>query len=162
MESRRWRSFTLCALVSLTAADIGCKPDQVIFRKANDLTVATFQIPGSDLEIALDRRCIHLFLAEYERTLILRKGGQELLRSAVAIDTGGYSRLGVYQVSQTVFYLDGFLDFDRYWLDISGLSVTQDIGAEVPAVARFVGAFDRDEKGWRFIPASETRRDQIR
>lgn len=126
-----------------------------IFGKASYSTEAVFRVPGSAVEIVLDRRCIHLFLAEYERTLIVRIGTGEMLRRPVAVDTGGYSRMNVYQVSPTDFFLQGELSFDRYLLETSAAALTDAVLKEKPVESRFVGAFDRDENGWRFIPAHE-------
>jgi hypothetical protein len=126
-----------------------------IYGKARFSTEAIFLVPGSKSEIALERRAIHLFLAEYERTLILRDNGQEVLRLAAAEDSGGYSRMNVYRVSDSVFYLRGEMSFDRYLLDTSRPSVTRESLGETPSAAQFIGAFDRDCKGWRFIPKYE-------
>ena len=154
MQSRRWKAFTLFALASLSAADLAYDPaHRVIFGKASFSTEATLYIPESKLELALDRRCIHLFLAEYERTLILRDEDGEVLRIAAAVDTGGNSRMDVYRISHSEFYLEGTLDFDRYLLDVSRPSVAREGAGKRPPNARLLGAFDRDEDGWRFIPS---------
>jgi hypothetical protein len=156
LQSRRWRTFTLCAFASLSAADIAYEPaHRSIFGKASYSSEATFRIPGSRLELVLDRRCIHLFLGEYERTLILRDEDSELLRHEVAVDTGGQGRMDVYQISSSIFYLQGTLSFDRYLLDIAAPSLTDHEAGNIPRDAKFLGAFDRDEKGWRFISAAE-------
>ena len=141
-------------LILLGLADIGFEPAyRLAFGKASYSTEAVFDIPGSTLELVLDRRCIHVFLAEYERTLVLRDEDGDLLRLAVAVDTGGYSRMRVYRVSASQFFLQGDLDFDRYLLDISKPSVGREIAAERPPDAQLIGSFDRDEEGWRFISA---------
>ena len=143
-----------CFFILLGLADIGFEPAyRLVFGKASYSTEAAFLIPGSTLELVLDRRCIHLFLAEYERTLVLRDEDGDLLRMAVAADTGGYSRMRVYRVSASQFFLQGDLDFDRYLLDISKPSVAREISAKRPPNAMFIGTFDRDEDGWRFIQA---------
>jgi hypothetical protein len=160
LQSRRWRTFTLSALASLSADDIAFEPAHRFFGKASRLTEAAFHIPGTKLELGLDRRCIHIFLAEYERTLVLRNAGRELLRQVIAVDTGGYTRMNVYRISSSVYYLQGLLGNDTYFLDIATPSVTGNAEWKRPVDAEFLGAFDRDEKGWRFIAASE--RPEIR
>ena len=150
---RRW--IIGCFFIVVGLADIGFEPAyRLVFGKASYSTEAAFLIPGSTLELVLDRRCIHLFLAEYERTLVLRDEDGDLLRLAVAVDTGGYSRMMVYRVSPSQFFLQGDLDFDRYLLDISKPSVAREISTERPLNAQLIGSFDRDEEGWRFISAN--------
>jgi len=126
---------------------------RLVFGKASYSTEAALRVPGSPLEIVLNRRCIHFFLAEYERTLVLRDDEGDVLRIAAAVDTGGYSRMRVYRISASEFFLQGDLDFDRYLLDISKPSVARAISTERPPHAQFMGSFDRDEEGWRFILA---------
>ena len=154
MRGRRDLLITGWLLILLGLADIGFEPAyRLVFGKASYSTEAAFPVPGSGLELVLERRCIHLFLAEYERTLVLRDEDGELLRLTVAVDTGGYSRMRVYRVSASQFFLQGDLDFDRYLLDISKPSVAREIYTERPPNAMFIGSFDRDEDGWRFIQA---------
>jgi hypothetical protein len=119
-------------------------------------TEAYYKIPGTSVEIILERRAIHLFLAEYERTLVVRIGKRESIRKKVAEDSGGYCRMNVYQISPTEYFLSGDLSFDRYFLDIAKATFS-DAGLEPnPTNAKFVGAFDSDEERvWRFIPVSE-------
>ena len=153
MPSRRWKAFTLFALASLSAADLAYDPGhQLIFGKDSFASEASLSIAESGLELVLDRRCIHLFLAEYERTLILRGEDGEVLRLAAAVDTGGYSRMDVYRISPSEFYLEGTLSFDRYFLDVSKPAIAREASGKAPHNARLIGAFDRDQEGWRFIP----------
>jgi hypothetical protein len=63
--------------------------------------------------------------------------------------------MNVYRVLDSVFYLQGAMEFDRYILDTSKPAVMREILSEKPAGAQFVGAFDYDEHGWRFIPLVE-------
>ncbi len=129
---------------------------RLIFGKASYSTEAVFSIPQTNTEIGLERRCIHLFLAEYERTIVLRVGGKEVLRGVAAEDSGGYSRMNVYQNSPTEYFLSGGISFDKYELDISRQKITRISLAEKPLTAQFIGAFDSEEKRkWRFIPAGE-------
>lgn len=141
-------------LILIGVADLGFESVyRLVFGKASYSTEAALRLPGSALEIVLDRRCIHLLLGEYERTLVLRGEEGDVLRMAAAVDTGGYSRMRVYRISASEFFLQGELDFDRYLLDISKPSVARAISAERPPGAQLIGSFDRDEEGWRFILA---------
>lgn len=126
------------------------------YRKASYLTEAIYKVPNSSIEIVLERRGIHLFLAEFERMLVVRVGTKELIRKEVAVDTGGYCRMNIYQIGPTKYFLAGELDFDKYFLDVSSAFLTNEDGpTEKPSDAMFLGSFDRDDRGWRFIPAHE-------
>lgn len=129
---------------------------RMIFGKASYATEAVFRVPRTNIEIILERRAIHLFLAEYERTLVLRVDEKEVLRKEVAADSGGYSRMNVYQISPAEYFLIGDMEFDRHVLDITRQKLNSIISAEKPSSAKFVGAFDIDEKrSWHFITVTE-------
>lgn len=129
---------------------------RLVWGRASYSTEAIYEIPDSSVEIVLDRRAIHFFLAEYERTLLVRVGGKEVVRKNVAVDTGGYSRMNIYVTSPAEYFLSGDLSFDRYFLDIAKVSFGEAGLNTKPLNAKFIGAFDRDEEiGWRFIPVSE-------
>lgn len=129
---------------------------RLILGNASYSSEAIYEVPGTSVEIVLERRAIHLFLAEYERVLVLRKGNEELFRKKAADDSGGYCRMNVYQTSATEYFLSGDLSFDRYFLN-TAKATFRDAGLEPkPTNAKFVGAFDSDEESeWRFIPVSE-------
>ena len=151
-QDKQWRIVIGSMLVLIGVMDLGFEPaHRLIFGKASYASEASLYVPESDLELILERRCIHLFLAEYERTLVVRKDDRDLLRLAVADDSGGLSRMTVYRISESNFYLRGDLSFDRYYLDVSTLSVRRERLGERPPPARLVGAFDRDEGEWKFI-----------
>jgi 5-enolpyruvylshikimate-3-phosphate synthase len=150
----------LLILVSIFAAgvlDIAYEGfHRLVLGRSSYSTEAFYSIPGTSVEIILERRAIHLFLAEYERTLVIQIGTKELIRKEVAVDTGGYSRMNVYQTSPTEYYLSGDLSFDRYFLDVAKVSFREAGLNTKPLSAKFIGAFDRDEEmGWRFISARE-------
>jgi len=76
----------------------------------------------------------------------------------VAADSGGYSRMNVYQISPSEYFLSGDISFDKYELDITRQKLNSIISTEKPSSTKFVGAFDVDEKrNWRFISAGERR-----
>ncbi len=128
---------------------------RLIFGRASYSTEAIYLVPQTDIEIILERRAAHLFLAEYERTLVLRVGGKAVLREKVSFDTGGYSRMNIYQISPTEYFLSGDIN-DKYTLDITQQKLTSILSTEKPSITKFIGAFDRDEKRkWRFITAIE-------
>ncbi|MBA3694766.1 MAG: hypothetical protein H0X15_04880 [Acidobacteria bacterium] len=143
--------------ILIGAIQVGCETSyRLIFGKASYSTKAIFQIPQTNVEIILERRAIHLFLAEYERTLILRVDGKEVLRQEGATDSGGYSRMNVYEISPTEYFLSGDISYDKHELDIMRLKINSVVLIEKPTSAKFIGAFDIDEKRiWRFITTDE-------
>ena len=146
----------LGSLVFASALLVGANSERRINSRIRTSGEAIFRVPASTSEIVLDRQGSHLFLAEYERTLIVRTDGEEVLSMKAADDSGGYSRMRLYQISPTEFYLEGFLSYDRYFLDISKPSARREVlSPSKPAGARFVGVFDKDEHGWRFTQANE-------
>lgn len=128
---------------------------RLFYGKSSFAVEAVFPINGTSSELILSRRAIHFFLAEYERTLILRDDGREIFRFTVAGDSGGFSRLNIYQTDRFKFYLAGDHSSDRYIVNTLCPAISRESLREKPTGAQFLGAFDRDELGWRFIPASE-------
>lgn len=143
--------------ISIAAIQAGYEISyRLIFGKASYSSEAAFQIPKTEAEIILERRAIHLFLAEYERTLILRAAEKEVLRQEVAVDSGGYSRMNLYEISPTEYFLSGDFSEDRYELNVARGEINKAVLENKSSTAKFIGAFDRDEKRvWRFISASE-------
>ena len=97
---------------------------------------------------------MHLFLAEYERVLVLERDGREVARHPMFPDTGGYSRTNAYDLGRSRTLL--LSAFDAYVLDYDRgeIQTVERNGAK--ADGTYVGAFDTDDGGhWRFIAASE-------
>jgi hypothetical protein len=63
--------------------------------------------------------------------------------------------MNVYKFSPSEYFLSGDLSYDRYVLDISAPSIKAATLDAKPTNSKFVGCFDRDEKGWRFSPEFE-------
>lgn len=126
------------------------------FGNAAFATEAVYQIPGTYEEIVLERRAAHLFLAEYNRELVFRIGDREFSRTAAAADSGGYSKMKVFQISPRFYFLCGELSNDAYIID-SWVRSTRDVEFDENfPKATYIGVFDKDEKGpWRFIAANE-------
>lgn len=151
-------------MLTLVTAGVGafflCQID--VYQKSDLSAEAVYKIPESSMELVLERRLTHLFLGEYERILILREGNRELLRQGIASDTGGYSRMCVYKTSSTEYYLRGMLDFDKFILDLSGPAFRKLNDKFQSNDSRFIGCFDRDPFGWRFIPAKDQPRQRFK
>jgi hypothetical protein len=155
-ESRNFRLIIITSLIVLVATSMYDPLHILIFGKSSHATEAVFKVPQTQIEIILERRAAHLFLAEYDRTLVLRANGKEILREEAAGDSGGYSRMNVYQISPTEFFLSGDFSHDRFRLTTTMPELKPVILEEKPTTANFIGAFDGDEKKrWRFIPVSE-------
>lgn len=122
---------------------------------------AVYQIPGTHKEIVLERRAAHLFLAEYDRELVFLIGDREIARRTAAADSGGYSRMKVFQISPSSYFLCGEMSYDAHVLDAWGRSI-RDAGDEEKLLnATYVGVFDKDEKkSWRFLSANERAEDK--
>lgn len=132
--------YTFACLLLLDVVDFAYdKFHRLVVGKASYSNEAVYRLPDSPMEVVLERRGIHLFLAEYERTLVLRNGSSEHLRKELAIDTGGYSRLNIYQLSRNEYFLSGDLSFDRYLLNVADGSLENTSLEEKPATARFIG-----------------------
>ena len=117
---------------------------------------AVYQIPETSNEIVLELRTAHLFLAEYDRELVLRIGKREVVRKTVAADSGGYSKMKIYRTSPTTYFLCGELSFDAYTLDAMARTIMSVGFEEDFSETVYVGVFDRDEnRQWRFISAGE-------
>lgn len=144
-------------LITAEALEFGYETaHRLLYEKASYPTKAIFQVPSSEVEIILERRAAHFFLAEYERTLILRIDGADVLSEEIGMDTGGFSRMNIYRNSPTEYFLSGALSFNKYKIDIARQAIVSADLEEKAFDARFVGAFDRDENNeWRFISASE-------
>jgi hypothetical protein len=155
MQSVKW-TILILVVMFLFAKCAFDSSDRIIYSKASYSLKAVYELPNINAEIILERRHAHLFLAEYERTLVLRVGGKEVSRKEIAFDTGGYSRVNVYQISPTEYFLSGDLSFDKYQMDITQPKINEAVLEKKPSTAKFVGAFDSDERrNWRFITASE-------
>lgn len=125
-------------------------------RAEREVKPAAFSLPSrgsSLLTVAIEREHTHLFLAEYDRYLILSVDGSEKQRIKAFEDTGGYSRTDVFQIADSQYILRGF--HDRYELDTEKQSISP-IESFDTTRAKFRGCFDTDENHiWRFISASE-------
>jgi hypothetical protein len=153
------RLFLLVGFVVLATGTFGILYDgmhRLVMGEASYSTEAIFQVPDSSIQIVLERRAIHMVFAEYERTLVVRDGVEELLRKEVAVDTGGYSRMNVFRITPTRYFLCGEMSFDRHFLDFQAMTLEKAELREKPETAKFLGAFERDNnRHWRFVTAFE-------
>lgn len=115
--------------------------------------------PTSDLQIAVSMSQMHPYLAEYERELRVRRGGNES-KLPLFGDSGGYALVNVYRNEASGFILRT-MGNDEYAIDEASGEIRERryqyrCHDEGPKGAHFVGAFDFDESHeWKFIPAHE-------
>ena len=122
-----------------------------------DCEVAAFSIPVKNLVLVIERHPLG-FLAEYDRTVILRNDQKEIARVGMARDTGGYSRTNLFRNGEVIYTLiDCFGDF--YRIDAQKKTLEKlDKGGQQKS--EFVGSFDVDSRRrWRFIPVKD--RDRL-
>ena len=115
---------------------------------------AVFRYPNTGLAIRIERTPMHAFLAEYRRTLVVDREGREVVRRVMFSDSGGYSRVNVYDVGTSDLLL--LSAFDVYLVNSSDGSVRELDRLHVTPNGAYLGAFASDEaRRWRFVPASE-------
>jgi hypothetical protein len=115
---------------------------------------ASAKLPGSTSQIIVQLEPMHPYLAEYRRTLVLRKSGVPDQRVEMFSDTGGYSRTQLYRLDNGLFLVHGF--FDAVIIDPTNHSLvvmpeTQNI------TGSYLGAFDKaKDRQWQFINANQS------
>ncbi len=113
---------------------------------------AVYQIPATSEQIVMERRPIHLYLAEYDRTILFRNEQRELIRKAATIDAGGYSKMNLYRISATAYLLCGELSEDKWFLDIESKSIRNIDSDETFYDLTYLGMFNTDKnRKWSFI-----------
>ncbi|MFD2236751.1 hypothetical protein [Aureimonas populi] len=121
--------------------------------------------------IALERLQAHIFLAEYRRTLVVLRGGEEIGRAGLPMDTGGTAHMNVYRTGeQTLRLVDRLTVYTVNLMDgsVRGTSRTGSGGGSslTERQGDFIGAFDAigegGERVFRFIPSGERPELRIR
>ena len=135
----------VCSLTLLIAVISYCFPPKY---------EATAKFPDSASQIIIQLEPMHPYLAEYRRTLVLRKNGALDQHVEMFPDSGGYSRTQLYRLPGGLFLLRGF--FDSFKIDLANSSFVAD--SETGAiVGTYLGAFDDTDDGkWLFIDASHS------
>ena len=113
---------------------------------------AAYSVPATNVEVAVELKPTHPFLAEYERTLILANPVNRQEQKMFP-DTGGYLRTNLYSLGGGRFLVKGF--FDEWLVQTQPLQINESSQTTQPG-GTFIGAFDDTGDGrWRFIPAAE-------
>lgn len=100
----------------------------------------------SVLSVELDP--IHPYLAEYDRTAVLRNPGASPVRQKLFLDTGGYTASNLFRCGRSLFMLKGY--FDSWLIDTSARTIQK---GECES-QEYIGVFDGVER-WEFYPAAE-------
>src|SRR5258708_5713365 len=98
---------------------------------------AGYAVPGTDVELVIELKPMHPFLAEYERTLIVLRSSEREERKMFP-DTGGYLRTNVYSVEGGRLLVKGF--FDEWLVQTDPLQI--DKPSNRTRRGTFIGAFD--------------------
>ena len=110
---------------------------------------ASIELSGTKSRITIELEPMHLYLAEYQRTLVLRSPGKTDIRVKIFPDTGGYSRAQLYRLADGRFLLHGY--FDAYVIDPQKHAISED-GKNIPN-GSYLGAFDDRGREWGFNEA---------
>lgn len=96
-----------------------------------------------NFSISIHKKHIHLFLAEFDRWIVLKKQGVKLITYKMFEDTGGTVRIDVYRnPDSSISLIDRF---DEYILDLSNITIAKKDAAITPPDLQnrvFLGAFD--------------------
>lgn len=147
---RQILKFALIASGVVIALIVGLMAFTLLFPPTYE---AVAELPGSSSSVVVELEPMHLYLAEYRRTLVLRSPSTADARTNMFPDTGGYSRAQLYSLSDGRFLMKGY--FDAFELDPKRHTI-RPLKAPNTTDGQYLGAFDDTGDGrWRFIPASE-------
>lgn len=107
--------------------------------------------PTSGATVIIELEPAHPYLAEYNRTLIVRKDGLREGRYELSRDTGGYAAANLYACSENFLMLDSYSEFV-----VVDTSTGQISAGKCPGTLTYVGVFDGGgSKPWQFFPAAQ-------
>jgi hypothetical protein len=106
-------------------------------------------LPGDAEAIIVRRRPIwHPFLGnEFYRTLIVRRGNDEILRAELAVDTGGYPEMQLYELEPgtlLLIHVSGCERIDRARASVQTIFSTAQ--SNKMSGSRLIGTFNEDEQ----------------
>ena len=117
------------------------------------VTHATLQLPERGASVSVRRVGAHPFLAEYERSIVVRSGGKADLVLPMTEDTGGLIRINVYRPSVDILLLVDRSGF--YRVDLAKFTVGTMVPIAPPPGSTFMGSFDLINRKWQFIGAEK-------
>ena len=121
--------------------------------KRGTVAEATLDLVGQEIRVSVRRVGSHQFLAEYERSIVLRAAGKDDLVHPMLPDSGGTVRINVYRLNgNTLLLLDRL---GLYRVDLATFRVETIERTPPPAGSTFVGSFDQESGKWQFIAAEK-------
>jgi hypothetical protein len=114
---------------------------------------ATLELVNQQISVSVRRIGSHQFLAEYERSIVLRAAHKNDLVHPMLPDSGGTIRINLYRPNgNTLLLLDRL---GLYRVDLAKFSVEILEPTPPPAGSAFVGSFDQESGKWQFIAAGK-------
>lgn len=121
----------------------------------NPRAQAVFPQSSSSCEISVVAVSAHIFLSEFDRYLVLKKGGERVALEKLSPDSGGGAFSNLYSRSEFSYLL---IDANGYWFDIDTTMCTIKVEGfmweEEPA-GEYLGCFDNTEGEFAFVPKEE-------
>jgi hypothetical protein len=84
-----------------------------------------YPVPESRISIAVERKSAHPFLAEFDRLLVLKRDGVEIIAEQLYMDTGSDSLANLYLLRTGAYLL---VDMNGGWFEV-------DAGGKMPSRA---------------------------
>lgn len=111
---------------------------------------ASYRDPSSDLTVTIELRKAHPNLSEYYQTLVVSKGGADIIEKELSRTTG-YTGANLYLCSAGVFMLDTY-----YETEIIDTTKNKASSGNCHGTGAYIGIFDgAGSKHWKFTPASQ-------
>ncbi len=113
-----------------------------------------YTLPSGGARVIARFTPMHLYLAEYERAVVVVRSDGKRSEAKLFPDTGGYRRSQLYQAEDGSLYFKGYFDVARINENSASIEV---VTSPVPTGTKYLGAFDyvRDV-GWKFLIPAES------
>jgi hypothetical protein len=106
------------------------------------------------IELSVSWVGAHWYLAEYDRSVTIRAGGQELI-AELSKDTGGYSAVDVFRASTREYWLHDQFGWTRVVIIAGKLVASQEPAPNGAGFAR-IGRFDLLDGSAQFVSHPKT------
>lgn len=122
---------------------------------------ATYFPANTNASISIILTPEHPYLAEYNRTLKITKGGVEVYRKKLFIDSGGYANTNLYYDKKSYILLD--INGDLYEIDKNiNVVTTHNYWNTRELPKNFIGAYEFIKKEFRFISNDERKEKEMK
>jgi hypothetical protein len=150
---RRFFKYLFYAIAGLVLFLVGLVMYTLYGPMPNYVITASHHLPGTELELSVELKPKHRFLAEFERKLVLSGSKQQRIEQPMFVDSGGYTRANLYSMSDDSLLVKGF--FDSWLIHTKPVKIVE-VEEAGNLRATFLGAFDwTSDREWRFIPVAE-------